>query len=111
MLKTSRRIGRGVFPTTKPDLFLSGKFFNLSIYKLGSISKFSFSVSKKISKSAVLRNKLRRLGYGAVQELLKDVKPGFLVRFSITTLAKSVKETEQMKDEVKILLNKAGVLI
>ena len=45
-------------------------------------SKFSFSVSKKIAKSAVDRNRLRRRGYSIVSKYIKTTKSGFYCFFS-----------------------------
>ncbi len=45
-------------------------------------SKFAFSVSKKIQKLAVDRNRLRRQGYSVVGKYLSKIPDGFLFFFS-----------------------------
>ena len=67
----------------KPRFF--GKNANISIsvfdYSEGKNSKFSFSISKKVEKSAVLRNKMRRIGYKVIENELNSIKKGFLGNF------------------------------
>ncbi len=84
MLPKNRRIPRkmffflaGVKQVYKNDIFLL-KF----VSKSGMPSRFCFSVSKKTIKSAVARNRLRRLGYRLIQKHLNEIKPGILAVFS-----------------------------
>jgi ribonuclease P protein component len=66
--------------------------------KIGSIgqepSRFSFVVSKKVSKRATKRNAVRRKGYRAAQNVLSSVQPGFVV------LVFAKKNTEVLSQEL-----------
>jgi ribonuclease P protein component len=42
-------------------------------------SQFAMVVSKKVAKIAVVRNKLRRRGYRAIEQALPDLKAGYFV--------------------------------
>lgn len=70
-------------------LLLSGaKVFSNDLFLLRFVSnkdqnnRFCFSVSKKISKSAVVRNRMRRLGYKLLEKYIPQIKPGILATFS-----------------------------
>ena len=47
-----------------------------------SPSRFAFSVSKKVCKKAVDRNRLRRQGYSVVSKYLKQINPGYFYIFT-----------------------------
>lgn len=114
MLPKKRRIRRKEFQ----NIFLKGKKFNSPALLLnlamnnngvsGGESQFSFSVSKKVSKSAVSRNKLRRRGYSSI-ERLKNIKPGFQAIFSFKKGAEKYKFS-QIEREIINLLSNASVL-
>ena len=60
----------------------------LAIYGYSSApgaAKVAFSASKKVAKTAVLRNKLRRRGYSAVAPLLAQLPPKILVLISYSS--------------------------
>ncbi len=86
------------------------KFFFSDIFSMKIIKypekRFSFSVSKKISKSAVVRNKLRRWGYNFMQKNLSDVKMGVLAVFYFKKLPNNRKEVE---DNINYLISKSGL--
>jgi ribonuclease P protein component len=83
MLPKDRRIERSIFShiLAKSVRYHSNSFvlyvskINNDINKL-SKSKFSFSVSKKILKSSVDRNKQRRRGYSIIQRNINTIKLG-----------------------------------
>ncbi len=84
MLPKNRRIQRVYFKT----LLNSNKKFNsehLTLFlhnkKDQSPTLFSFSISKKNCKSAVVRNKFRRRAYSVVSKNIKKIKPGFMCFF------------------------------
>jgi ribonuclease P protein component len=64
-----------------------GKIFHSPFFLLKAMksleeqgpSRFSVSVSKKVAKGAVLRNKIRRRTYSALQPLYNRVQPGFRI--------------------------------
>ncbi len=115
MLPKKRRIPRKEFA----KLFLNGKRFNSTAFLLNLValdkpflstdSKFSFSVSKKVSSSAVLRNKLRRMGYSVIEKNIKNIKSGVILSFSFK---KGVEKYSfnQIEKEILDLLSKASVL-
>lgn len=84
MLPKNRRIPR---KELGPVVF-KGKKYNsphllLSIASTDSPqSKFAFSVSKKVAKSAVERNKYRRRGYSVIGKQLHALKGGYLLMFN-----------------------------
>ena len=76
---------------------------------LGGESRFGFIVSKKISKKAVVRNRIRRLLSEAVQNLLSRMKQGFEGVF----LAKreiAGKSYDEVFDEVERVLEEAKMV-
>lgn len=94
MVATQNRISRAQFPT----YFTSGKRFHSEhftvVYTKATDFQVSVVVSKKVAKSAVDRNRLRRRAYGVVERLGKEstmsgvyiilLKPGAL---KVTRLA------------------------
>ena len=73
MLKKRNRLSK---PFAKKNaLNFSSSLFNIKIYDNSEeISRFAFVVSKKISKSAVLRNKTKRVLAKAAEETLEKIK-------------------------------------
>ena len=72
--------------------------------------KVAFSASKKVAKGAVVRNRLRRRGYAAIE--------GLLPRFSAKTLVLIVYSTplletplEEMTAELDSVFKKAGLYV
>lgn len=88
MLPKSRRIKREEFSfvlgkgvrLNSTHLFLFCQKINPE--NLKKTSRFSFSISKKVEKSAVKRNKLRRWGYSVLSNEINKTKDGFLLFFS-----------------------------
>ncbi len=72
MVASQNRISRAHFPT----YFASGKRFHSEfftvVYTKSTDFRVSVVVSKKIAKSAVDRNRLRRRAYGVVERLNKE---------------------------------------
>ena len=75
MLKKQNRLLR--LSKTKDAQTFSNPLFNLKISKgeLGA-KKFGFIVSKKVSKSAVLRNKTKRVLRSVIEDDLEIITPG-----------------------------------
>lgn len=46
-------------------------------------TRFAFSVSSKAVKTAVMRNRIRRVGYTSLSSFLSEVKPSFDVVFIV----------------------------
>jgi ribonuclease P protein component len=53
----------------------------LRIVALKTTQGWLFSVSKKVVKTAVGRNKQRRRGYSAISKVYPTVKPGYFLFF------------------------------
>ena len=87
-----------------------GRFLSLFVYKKVDVSpsQFSFSVSKKVAKSAVARNRLRRQGYAAIESILSTCKPGFYCMFSYKKGSTALTGIEILK-EVQQLVTTASV--
>lgn len=97
MLPKNQRIPKNMFPlltsangakTFKNNLFLL-RFVSVKDQKN---SRFCFSVSKKVAKSAVVRNKLRRTGYRLLKNYINQIKPNILAVFSFRVVPKDEKE-------------------
>ncbi len=75
-------------------------------------SKFSFVVSKKVSKSAVQRNLLRRRGYSALRLILGKKKLHTLPVLGVFFLKKDAEKLtfSAFQNEVRLLLKKAQIL-
>ncbi len=104
MLPKDRRISRKLF---KP-LLASRKYFNSTHFTARVASsdeaRIAISVSKKISKSAVVRNKIRRRVYSATRDLFPHLSKNLFL-----LVAKSGAEKlkgQSLKDELALLLKK-----
>jgi ribonuclease P protein component len=97
MLPQNRRIPRKMFPL----LSEAAKVFKNNVFLLRLVqgnskeSQFCFSVSKKVAKSAVVRNRLRRTGYRLLQKYLLEIKSNTLALFSFRKVPKDDEETAQ----------------
>jgi ribonuclease P protein component len=83
MLSKEKRIPRADFK----QILLEKNFFNSQHFTLrtaNSLNKarVSVSVSKKISKSAVVRNKVRRRVYSATNYFYRELKPNLYLIIS-----------------------------
>jgi ribonuclease P protein component len=95
MLPKNRRIPRKSFPAYRDGKVYRNKLFLLRISsKALKNSLFCVSVSKKTAKSAVLRNKLRRAGYKAIENRLSEIIPGHIAIFSFQNKPESLSEIE-----------------
>lgn len=91
---------------------LNSEIFYLNIYYLPEIfnhPKVVFSCSKKVSLSAVVRNKLRRRGFSVMASFVKNIKSGYVLMFSYKK--KSENSTyDEVKSEITRLINLSKVL-
>ena len=99
MLEKTRRIkGGDVFNDIykNGDRFFS-KHFTLFLKKNKGKSGFACVVSKKVSKKAVLRNKLRRRCYSAIRKNLPYIKEGyfFIILLKGSAAGLSISELEK----------------
>lgn len=108
MFPKNRRIPRKMFPL----LSNGAKTFKNSLFLLrfvlkGKPSRFCFSVSKKVAKNAVARNKMRRAGYRLLEKHLSAVLPNVLALFSFRTMPKNdgeiIKNLKSILTESKLI--------
>lgn len=110
MLRTSLRMSTALVNS----VFLNGKKVSgvsvmLAYKKEGLVPRFSFSVSKKIAPTSVLRHRLRRVGYAVIEKIqhTQTIAPGlycfvFKVNKNITQ--------ESLVSEVELHLAKISSL-
>jgi ribonuclease P protein component len=72
-------------------------------------SKFAFSASKKVASLAVLRNRLRRVGYSAIEGNLNKIKEGSLMLFSYKKI-NGKPNFKKIEEELLGLLSEASML-
>ncbi len=108
MLPKKSRIPREIFS----ELLVNSKYTNsppLSLrYILGSEfshARIGVSVSKKVSKSAVVRNTVRRRVYSSIQNFIKELPKGMFLFVAKPGIEKI--KGEKLKEEIKRLLEKA----
>lgn len=92
MLKKKKRVTKKTFQ----EIFKNGKTistpFFLFKYLKNKEPQYSFVVSKKIAKNAVLRNKLKRFGYNTLRNNTTENKGIFFFKKNIENLEKEAKE-------------------
>lgn len=84
MLSRKFKIERKIFPKDlRKGLNFHSPSLSLFVFRgpEKGHSRFSFVVSSKVSNRAVIRNLLRRRGYGVVEKVLLETKPSFLCVF------------------------------
>ena len=88
---------------------LHSPLFVIRVLKLSGPSRFSVSVPKKIAKTAVLRNKIRRRIYSALEPLFPNIKADihgvFIVKPTILTAS-----FEEISKGIKDFFGKSGFL-
>ena len=106
MLPKKKRVTKEIFQTImEKGNVVSGSFFILHYLKQDS-PKYAFVVSKKIAKTAVKRNSLRRKGYNVLR--LYDLK-SFAGIFFYKKEALNISPAEIEKD-IDFLLKRAKII-
>ena len=100
MLPKNRRIPKDQFPILKNGKVFQNDLFILKVSQYKDQSRFCFSVSKKINKNAVIRNKMRRLGYQNLAKHLPIIKPGIIACFYFKMKPKNKEEVDQKLFEI-----------
>jgi|SRR3989344_6203080 len=77
-------------------------------YVFTSTKKFSVSVSKKVAKRAVDRNRIRRRVYSVLRDVKGDVKKSVFVMIMPKKECQTIK-LEEIKSELMTLFKKAGL--
>jgi len=108
MLPSSQKVSRSLF---KPIMLKGRRYastsFNAIFFDSNQAGKpkFSVVVPKKVEKSAVRRNYMKRAVYSSVRGLLKGVRPGVAC---IIFMKKKVERADfkGLNDEVSVFLKK-----
>ena len=112
MLPKKRRIERSLFSFVLAE----GKKYHSNSLILNVVvnnkipTKFSFSVSKKILKKAIDRNKYRRRGYSIINKHIKRVKTGYVCFFVFKKESTTV-SFDNLEKEIVYLLTKSSVIL
>ncbi len=102
MLSLQHRIPRKDFgPLLKSRIFAHSPHFSLRFADSTGV-RVAVSVSKKVSKSAVVRNTIRRRMYALVRDVVPTMRPGLFL-FIAKPKAETVKG-EALKAELSTLL-------
>jgi len=112
MLSKKNKIKRAYFPSnSKKGIVFQSVYASLSLQKQTKepLIKFSFVVSSKVSKKAVLRNKLKRRGYYVIKKFLPSIKPGYFVVFFLKKDIVGIPFVDFEK-QILFLLNKAKLI-
>ena len=114
MLSKKNKIKRKEFPVVlkfKKNVFFNSKYAFLLIQKQyeKKPSKFSFVVSGKVSKKAVIRNRLKRRGYYVIRKILPDIKKGYIAVFFLKKEIIGIPYVEFEK-QILFLLKKSKLL-
>ena len=114
MLLKINRIPRPLFPLVmkKGKKYSSNNLFARVVWleeeHRDDPIRCSFVVSAKVSKSAVARHRLKRLGYAIVRRNLHNTKKGVMVALFFTPTAADVPKNK-LEAEIEELLHKTGV--
>jgi ribonuclease P protein component len=112
MLSRHRRIQKKSFPTFSAK---GGSFFAESItlratpQKDKKLTKISVVVSKKVLKTAVGRNRIRRRVYGTIQKHLPSLGEGFFLVFFPKAVIRTI-SSKELESQVLSLLKSAKVI-
>lgn len=117
MFPQKNRISKTSFSEImKNSRVVHGSAFSLRYLKKNdaSLPRFAFVVSKKVSKLAVERNKIRRRGFHILREIITPAelllqKNGFIGAFFAKKEIKNM-TLEQIKTDIEILLKKSGII-
>lgn len=111
MIPSNRKVSSGLFK----DLLVKGRSyhspdFSIRVFVSGSEkARFSVSVPKKVVKTAVGRNLIKRKVYSVIRGVLGGAAPG--VRATISVKRDLSKESlENIKKDIVFLLKKAGAV-
>lgn len=106
MLTKKKRVTKDIFQTilTKGNI-ISGSFFLFRYVKQNN-PQYAFVVSKKVAKTAVKRNSLRRQGYNILRKYDLRANTGI---FFYKKEALGIK-TELIKEDIDFILKKAKII-
>lgn len=110
MLSKSKRLSTEEFQYTidKGHIFHS-PFIIIRLTKAIKSNKFSISVPKKVTKTAVFRNKIRRQVFNIIKKLNIDLTQGFNAILIMKVGAEKLDFTE-LNEEIRKIFVKSGLL-
>jgi len=108
MLPQSKRIPRKMFPLLSDGV----KTFKNNIFLLKFVlhskqSRFCFSVSKKVAKNAVVRNRLRRAGYKLLEKYIPEIKPKTIAMISFISIPAN---NEEIEKNIELILKESKLI-
>lgn len=106
MLAKNRKIPKDLFAIfkQKKPFFVSNDIFNTKYIPYdGNLSLFSFTVPKKVEKSAYLRNKLKRISFDIIKDYLNFFEKPMIIWF---VWKKNEKDKKIIKNSIEDILNK-----
>lgn len=105
MLPKGKRLTRSDFKLLNLEkTFYHSPHFTLRLSRSAKGVKVGVSVSKKISKKAVVRNKIRRRAYSALREIFKEIKPGMYLLIARSGVEKT--KGDSLREELVSLFKK-----
>ncbi len=110
MLKKQQRISRTIIESLKEQkkVVVDSLFFlNYTLDKGQAGIKIGFSVPKKVSNKAVVRNKLRRIGYSIVKGMLSDFTNGSVLHF---VYRKEPRGRIEAEESIRNLIQRASLI-
>jgi RNase P protein component len=108
MLPKKQRIPRKHFSLLKQAKASSNEMFLVRFApSFSEGSRFCFSAGKKIAKKAVLRNRMRRVGYRIIAGLIPSIRRGFLIHVSFRAVPINEEDAKQSLSQV---LKKSGLI-
>ena len=110
MLSKNQKLPRELFePVSKTGRRLATSLFSFQYSPSSADCRFSAVVSKKVSKTAVGRNRIRRRVYDTLRKLIPQMKnPSYAIfHAKPPVMNATLAETER---EIAELLQKAGIL-
>jgi ribonuclease P protein component len=108
MLPKASRLSRAEAETLKNGKSVFTTLLSLRIVPAEE-TKFSVSVPKKVAKSAVDRNRIRRKCYGAIEKVAGDIKKPIRGMFFPKAEVRTISH-EKLVAEVVLVFKKAGII-
>lgn len=110
MLHKTQRLSTEIFK----EVIEKGQAFHSPFLLLRAIlsqgeSRFAVSVPKRVSKTAVGRNRLRRQAYSIVGQMKARIEEGFLVVMVCKPGAEKLK-VDNLREEIEKIFVKSGVI-
>lgn len=110
MLKKSKRLNTSIFNNIiEKGQSFHGPFLIVRAKSVDSPSKFAVSVPKKVAKTAVLRNKIKRRVFDCLKEIIPNIKKNGNFIFIAKTGIEKLKYI-QIKEEINKIFVKMDVL-